>query len=160
MLERNTWILVADGERARLFRNESPQVTLKPAFDHEFIGDQREARDIASDEKGRQRSGTGPEAGPPAGGPFRRQTYDQQTDPKDHEKHRFLKRTAEVLEDGLERNAYHSLVLVAPPQALGELRDNLSKKVADSIVYEYNKDLTKERVDDLEERLRSIFLPV
>lgn len=150
MLERNTWILVADGERARLFRNESPQVTLKPAFDHEFIGDQREARDIASDEKGRQ-------AGP---GADRRQTYDQQTDPKDYEKHRFLKRTAEVLEDGLERNAYRSLVLVAPPQALGELRDSLSKKVCATIVYEHNKDLTKERVDDLEERLRGIFLPV
>lgn len=150
MLERNTWILVADGSRARLFRNESPKVVLRPALNHEMIGENRPSRELVSDKEGRN-------AGP---GVDRRQAMDQETDPKEHEKQRFLKETAEVLEHELQRHAYDSLVLIAPPKALGELRDNLSKNVTDCIIYEYNKDLTKDRTDKLEERLRGIFRPI
>lgn len=149
MLERNTWILVADGSRARLFRNESPKVALQPALDHELIGENLPSRDLVTDREGRQTGSSG-----------NHHALDRETDPKEHEKQRFLRDVAHVLENGLDSNSYKSLVVIAPPRALGELREHLDARVTARIVQEIPKDLTKDRVDALEARLREVFLPV
>ena len=47
---------------------------------------------------------------------------------------------AHVLERGLSEGAFGKLVLVAEPKLLGELRENLSRGLKETVVAELNKD--------------------
>jgi protein required for attachment to host cells len=63
---------------------------------------------------------------------------------------------AAMLEDGLNQGRFDCLVLVAPPRALGQLRDELSESVHDKISAELAKDLTQTPQHKLPEHLVGI----
>jgi protein required for attachment to host cells len=50
-----TWILVADGTRARIFRNEGPFKGLQPALDRAFEASAPPTRALGTDRPGRVR---------------------------------------------------------------------------------------------------------
>jgi protein required for attachment to host cells len=60
-----------------------------------------------------------------------------------------------VLERGHADKSFTSLVLVAPPKLLGELRENLGKAVQSASVAELHKDYGHCAVDELKKLLRS-----
>lgn len=140
-----TWILVADGHRARVFVNEGPDTGLKPALAQEFIHVLPPDRDMAADKAGSARSGGGSH-----------HTLDHHEDLHRHEKAVFARELARHLDGYLKDGRFDRLLVVAPPQTLGELRADLSKAVAGKIVGELGKDLTHATLPDLRAHLEAL----
>jgi protein required for attachment to host cells len=141
-----TWILIADGSRARLFVAEPRATSLKPAFQHEFIGTNLPSREIGSDQPGRAFDSAG------AG----RHAMEPPTDPHRYEKMSFARDVANILDDARKRREFSRLVVVAPPQALGDLRSAFSDPLRKLVVAELAKDLTKIPVHELSSHLAEI----
>lgn len=112
-----TWIVVADGARARFFTASEDGRKLVPA------------RDFKSDKPGRSysssRSGV-------------RHAFEPPHDYHKIEKHRFSESVAKALDEASESKAFDRLVLVAPHRSLGELRELLSARVKRQISRERN----------------------
>jgi protein required for attachment to host cells len=139
MKNKVTWILVADGARARLLVNEGYNSGLEPALAEEFIADNRPSGDLVSDRPGRtfDRGGQG------------RHAMESPTDPHRHEQQIFAQSLAHLLEEQRLKRSYDQLIIVAPPKALGDLRAEFTKAVSDMVINELNKDLTKTAIHDL-----------
>jgi protein required for attachment to host cells len=132
MKPKRTWVLVADAGRARILEGDgsghlvqveglSFETELPPT--HELVAD-RQPRSIES-----------------VGGA--RHAISKGEDPHRKEKRKFVETIAHVLEERLDRNSFDRLVVVAPPQALGDLRGALAERVRARVVTEVAKDLTK-----------------
>jgi len=134
-----TWILIADGARARILCFEGPGKGLTPALDREFATSHAPTREIGEDRPGRTfESADGA-----------RHAMEPRVDWHRFEKHLFAKNMAEVLEKAAVRDAFDRLVLVAPPQALGDLRAALGRHARERITGEINKDLTSTPIQEL-----------
>ena len=68
----------------------------------------------------------------------------------------FVKLVANQLDEEHERGQFDNLVLIAPPGALTELKQNLSNQMAKLVVSDLQKDLTKVPDHDLTEHLASL----
>jgi protein required for attachment to host cells len=133
MKPKRTWVLIADASRARILEQIGTGADL-----HEVAGTRIEvhipaARDIVSDKQGTTMISGG----------ATRHAYTPHTDPHREAKRRFLISLAARLEQSLAAGAFDCLVLVAPPQALGDLRAAMSAHLAERVIREIDKDLTK-----------------
>ena len=132
-----TWIVVADGARARFFIASEDGGKLVPARAADMVAplNRRPARDLKSDKPGRgyssSRSGM-------------RHALEPPHDYHKMEKHRFSASLAEALDEACESKAFDRLVLVAPHRSLGELRGLLSTRVKRQVSQEIPKDLTNQ----------------
>jgi len=142
-----TWILIADGARARILLNDGPGRGVKPGPDKEFEGVNALSREIGSDRPGRSFDSSG------LGG---RHSMEPRTDPHEHEQRAFHHRLAEYLDGAAKRGEFDRLVVVAPPKALGNLRTELTAAARAKVVGELNKDLTHVPVHDLAAHLGSV----
>lgn len=142
----NTWVVVADGTRARLFNRhknrtlEEFDTLLSPAHrlhEGDLVTD-REGRDYDGGTTGRHGMGT-------------RNTA------KDHEMTVFAKRLAGRLQEGRNAGELERLVLVAPPKFLGQIRAQLNPAVADLVALTIDKELTTLPVDKLQNHLPQYF---
>ena len=146
MKKKITWILVADGARARVLRSEGWGSGLEPALDKEFVGDRRRTREIGAERPGRTRlSGTGQPT-----------AMEPKADWHRFEKAQFAKSLAQTLDKAALANRFDRLVLCAPPQALGDLRAALGKQARERIVAEVNKDLTPLALGEIEKRMEKV----
>ena len=118
MKSTRTWVLIADGARARILQNDGPGKGLHEVEGCVFHGDHAATHDIMSDREGRSHSSVGPG----------RSAIEAHSDP-----HRELKK----------RFAHQLLVIVAAPSALGDLRAAISEQVRAKVTGEVAKDLTK-----------------
>ncbi len=138
----NSFIVVADGEKALFFRNQGdadfPNLILEQKQQHENPAD----RDQKSDEPGRVFSSIGD----------RRSAYEE-ADYHKLEEDRFAAETAEMLKQRALRNDFHSLIVVAPPRTLGELRKHYHKEVEKRLTGEIAKDLTGHPIAEIEKIL-------
>ena len=66
------------------------------------------------------------------------------------EKERFAREISDRLYKFAHQGRFQSLVLVAPPHVLGDLRKELHQEVSSRIIAEVAKDLTKHPVDQIE----------
>ena len=132
MKARKTWVLVADGARARILESNGSGGVLSSALSFDFAASHAPSRDFGSDKPGR---------GQGAGG-VAQHTKPPKVDWHTFEKHLFAKELAKALEEALRECAFDDLVLVAPPKALGELRQALSADVISRVKSEIGKDLT------------------
>ena len=148
MPKQTTWIVVADASGARLFETTSKDNNINEKGKYHFTGMNMASRDIASDRPGRTFDSGGQG----------RHAKELPTDPKRHEKLRLAKEVGKLLDMERKRNAFERLVLVAPPQFLGDLRDCMPDALRDLVVIEENKDLTKLAKHELDTRLRKILL--
>jgi len=140
------WVLVADASRARLFQVEPPQLTLTPALGQELIGSSLPSREIASDRPGRNidRGGQGRHAmGPP-------------TDPARYAQEQFAKDIVRLLDDKRISGSFERLVVVAPPQFLGDLRAAMPQQLGEAVGAELAKDLSKLPPHELQGHLREV----
>lgn len=60
---------------------------------------------------------------------------------------------AKVLDKAREERRFERLVLIAPPEMLGDLRNSLPDQVRRHVVHEINKDLSELSEDDLRQWL-------
>ena len=144
-----TWVVVADGARARIFSPDRKLGKLVPAGPSDLVsptGRQR-TRDLKSDRPGRSFSAARSGA---------RHAFEPPHDYHKLEKHRFMATLAGVLEDARGRGVFDDLILVAPRRSLGELRGLLARQVLDCMSHEVAKDLTGEPPSSLRRRLQPL----
>ena len=123
------WVLVADGRRARVFEIESKgKIALRTSFETESPPN----RDIVSDRPGRafDRSGPG------------RHAMASASDPHENAKKTFLNDIADRLDSACYEKKFETLVVIAPPPALGELRSIFPKRLRAAVSREIPKDLS------------------
>jgi protein required for attachment to host cells len=133
MKPTRTWILIADGARARILQNDGPGKGLQALEGRAWHGDHAATHELMTDRAGRAFSSTGPA----------RSAIEPHSDPHRQLKRNFAHRLADALTEGWRDRAYDRLILVAAPSALGDLRAALSPEVRAKVVAEVPKDLTK-----------------
>ncbi|HZT46577.1 MAG TPA: host attachment protein [Hyphomicrobiaceae bacterium] len=133
MKPTRTWVLIADGARARILENDGPGRGLKPVEGCAFSGEHGATHEIMTDRTGRAFASVGAQ----------RSAIEARSDPHRELKKRFANQLAEVLAGKLQQKAYDRLVIVAAPSTLGDLRTALSDQVRATVTAEVPKDLTK-----------------
>lgn len=133
MQHARTWILVADGARARILANDGPGQGLVALADHVYAADHAATHDLVTDRQSRTHASMGE----------RRSAIEPETDPHRDLKARFARHLADVLERGLTDAAYRRLIVIAPPVTLGDLRKSFAERVRAVVVHEIAHDLTK-----------------
>ncbi|MBO0743000.1 MAG: host attachment protein [Hyphomicrobiaceae bacterium] len=146
MKPTRTWILIADGARARILQNDGPGKGLQALEGHVWHGDHAATHELMTDRTGRAFSSTGPA----------RSAIEPHSDPHRQLKRNFARRLADALADGWRDRAFDRLILVAAPTALGDLRAALSAEVRAKVVAQVPKDLTKTPDAALAEHLKDV----
>lgn len=142
MKKAKVWYAIADGGRARFVeRDENGAYRTVVSFESTDV--HRKARDLVSDAPGRVMESATPG----------RSAVEPRQDPKRAAKEDFVKLVADELAVEHERGTFDQLMLVAPPRVLTELKQKLAKPVADLVVKDLQKDLTKVPDHDLTEHL-------
>lgn len=140
----NGVVLVADGRKSLFFRNEGdaefPNLAVEDKDIHENPAHHEQASDTA---------GQSMKTMDGRGGSM------EEVDFHELEESRFAAETATVLKERALRNDYDSLVVVAPPRTLGELRKHYHKEVEKRLVAEVPKDLVNVPVAEIEKILQA-----
>ncbi|MEL7133176.1 MAG: host attachment family protein [Pseudomonadota bacterium] len=143
-LDQGTWVVVADSEKVLFLRNLTDQQD--PNFEVTDVEEQDNPSDI---EQSANRPGRMPDTGQ-----GQRSALDD-TDWHELAKDRFAKDLADMLYKDAHKGAFDKLVLVASPQVLGVVRNEMHKEVSDKIVGEIPKTLTNHRVDEIEKIVKA-----
>ena len=143
-LETGAWVLVADGEKALFLEN---------------IGDERnynfsvvrkeEQENPATSEQGTDAPGRFND------GPSVQRSATETTDWHKLNKLRFAADLSELLYLRAHAGRFHKIALVAPPQILGVLRQELHSEVTEKIVAEIPKTLTNVPMDEIEKHVEN-----
>ena len=128
-----TWIVIADGDQAKIFEHDGPGKGMHAL--KELMAEQAhlKAADIMADKPGRSIQSSGPGA---------RSAVEYHTDPVEVRERRFVERLAQTLDEKHSEGRFQRLVIAAAPAALGDLRPALSEAVKQTILAELPKDLT------------------
>lgn len=142
-LPHNSVVLVADGRKMLFLRNEGdeayPNLVVETATEQDNPATRDQATDAAggaSSTQGAARSSVEP------------------TDFHQIEEDRFAATAADMLKTRALANDLESLIIVAPPKTLGELRKHYHKAVSDRLAAEIDKDLTGHPIADIEAALQ------
>ena len=133
MKPTKTWIVLADGDQAKIFEHDGPGKGLHIVKDLNLEQDHLKAQDIMSDRPGRSFASAGAGA---------RSAVEYHSDPVEVRERRFVQRLAQVLDEKHREGAFDRLVIAAAPTALGDLRPALSDAVKATVIAEMPKDLT------------------
>lgn len=128
-----TWILIANGARARVMQAEGvgKGVTALPSM--VYGQEPKKTSDIMADRPGRTFDSAG------AG----RHSMAYHSEPERGRERTFAATLIETLQRAYEEGKFERLVLVAPPQALGDLREALTLDLARTLRSTLAKDLTQ-----------------
>jgi protein required for attachment to host cells len=148
-----TWILIADGARARLLGQDRKSREFKATFEQEFFGTRAQSKEIASDDRGRSFDSAGRGQPGDVGTGSHRHAMEPRTDPQRHAEYSFARDLRDHLEKAANEHEFDHLVLVAAPKTLGDLRELLPKTVRGKVCAEIDKDLTKIPTQDLGKHL-------
>jgi protein required for attachment to host cells len=138
-LKHGIWILVADGARALLMRNDGSPLKPKFTLIRRYQQENPPTREQGTDRPGRTNDAVG------------HKSAMEETDWHQLAEDRFVREMADVLSTAYNRHEFDALVIAAPPTALGEMRKALPGQIRDHVVSEINKDLTHLEVRDLQE---------
>lgn len=142
-----TYILVADGARARLYANHGVGKGLQPVSGATHKADlHHHDREILTDKPGRGHNSVG-EA---------RSAMEPPTVWHRFEKHKFAREMAKVLDAAAANKAFDRLILVAPPATLGDLRTELGDATRKMVMAELPKDLTRHAEQELPDHLGGV----
>jgi len=138
-LQHDGFMVIADGEKMLLLCNrgdaEFPHLELIEQDEQQS----RANRDLRRDIPGRSFSSVGPG----------RSTYDE-TDSRQVGEDRFAAETAGILNRMALEDRFQSLIVVAPPRTLGELRRHYHGELEKRLTGEVPKNLTNATVSDIE----------
>ena len=139
---KNTWVLVADSSRARLFVAGSATSALTEFETLTHMEAKQHERKITSDLPGSQ-----------AGSDGRHHGMSSETDPKKYEDIEFAKTVSQHLEDARNKHTFNELIVVAAPAFLGLLREHLTAETLKLITLEIDKNLTQHSEEDIRQHL-------
>jgi protein required for attachment to host cells len=145
-----TWILVADGTRARLFEHTSPSKTLTEVACLTNPDGRAPGRHASTDRLPRVNESMG----------STRHAIEPHTSLREKSTHQFAHTINDALERGLGDHQFDRLVLVASPRFLGALHGNLSKSLVECVAGEFRRNLTALPAQDIHARLpRELLVP-
>jgi protein required for attachment to host cells len=134
-----THVLVADGRKLLFFRNEGdadyPTLEIIGHAEHPNPADRDQKRDAQGQRPSSATLG---------------QDSTDETDFHQLEEARFAAEAAEMLRKRALAGEFETLLVVAPPKTLGELRKHYHKEVESRLLGELAKDLTAHPVDQIE----------
>ncbi len=142
-LKHGTWVLIADGEKALFTQNvddeQNPTLEVIRIEEQDNPAD----RELGTDRPGRFHDG-----------PNVHRSAVQETDWHQLNEDRFAHELADILYEKAYGGKFDRIVLVAPPDTLGELRKTMHKVVTDKVIAEIPKTLTRHPLDKIEILLR------
>jgi protein required for attachment to host cells len=138
-----TWIVVCDASHCRFFLKRQASHEWVKFEEFEYNVGREKGLDLTSDRPGRRYDA----------GPNHRSAVGAQTDAREHEEDRFAHSISKMLHDAYNQNAFERLILVAPPQFLGRLRNELRGPIEKAIYGTLAKDYTHVNDRELVERV-------
>jgi len=136
------WVVVCDGAKALVLENvgdiKFPNLKTVEVFEQKDLP----THELGTDKPGRSHSSVGPG-----------RSAVQQTDWHDQVEQTFLTHLVKHLDSALAAGKTKSLIVVAPPRALGVLRPAYSHAVKAAVRAEVDKDLVKQPVHEIEKHL-------
>jgi protein required for attachment to host cells len=143
-----TWIVIADGVKARIVANEGAGKGLTAVPGHAMATPPHAERDGYSDRPGRVHESSGSS----------RHAIQPRLDWHRFEKQQFAKHVAGMLDAEAGKGAFDRLILVAPPRTLGDLRGALAASTRAKVTGEIDKDLTHLGDHDLPSHLDKVLV--
>ncbi|MCC7016733.1 MAG: host attachment protein [Rhodospirillales bacterium] len=134
-----TWILVADGARAHVVLSAGPGAGLKAVPGSDIRQEHLPTRDLGTDRPGRAQESVG----------GARHALVPRVDWHQQQKEQFARAIARKLDAEAAGGSFERLILVAPPQTLGEIRAALKPATMKLVAAEINKDLTHVPIPEL-----------
>lgn len=142
-------IVVADAAAARIFEQPKHVDTPKLLTEMDNPDGRRRTSELMSDRMGYR--GNHPTNW--------QQSVPQQSDPAELEQERFARELAGYIEEMVDDGRCSTISLFTPPDMLGRLRKQLSKRVEDRVIQEEATDLKNVPTTQLAERLREMIPP-
>jgi protein required for attachment to host cells len=142
LIHHDEWVVVCDGAKALILENTGdakfPNLKTIEVFEHKSAA----TRDLGADKPGRSHSSTG------AGS-----SSVEQTDWHDQEERAFLLQLVKHLDAAVSAGKTKSLIIAAPPRALGVLRPAYTHRLREAVSAEVDKDFVKLPVHQIEKQL-------
>ena len=130
MKAKITWVLIADQNRAKVFKYEGQVAGLSAVRDLMVDDDTLTAEEVTA-----------------------------QADPVGSRAVRFIKVIAERLEEKYRMGAFEQLMIAAAPDTLGEIRSYLSKALQAVVIAELPKELTRMPTPEIESHIVPMLAP-
>lgn len=143
-----TWLVVADAGRTRIFRTDATLDALTELKDDEHAQVRVKTSELVTDRAGRVNTGGSA-----------RSAYGAPTDAHENEEIKVAHDLAADLHQALEQRRFAHLYLMASPVFLGRVRRELSPQVERSIVATLNRDYTHHTVAEIREFARAHHAP-
>jgi len=141
-VDRGEWVVVCDGARALVLENVGDRLYPDLRTKEVYKQDVAMTHELGTDKPGRSHSSVGPG-----------RSAVEETDLHDQEEQKFLTDLAVRLDKAVLGGETKSLVLVAPPRALGVLRRASSPHVKKAVREEVEKDYVKMPIDQIAKHL-------
>lgn len=142
-IDNGTLVMALDGTKLLLFRNDGDdKYPVLATLKHEEA-DNPPSREHGTDKPGRTHASMGD---------GRSSSYGE-TDWHEQTLQRFIRHAAEVLEKAAAGKPDAGIVVIAPPNALGELRKQYGRETGDRLLAEIGKDLANHMTDDIEKAI-------
>ena len=142
LIRHGEWVIVCDGAKALVLENAGdakfPNLKMREVYEQKDIP----TRLLGADKPGRTHSSIGQNS-----------SAVTQTDWHNQAEQAFLTHLAQKLDAEVVAGKVKSLILVAPPRALGMIRHAYSHALRGAIRTEIDKDLVKHPVHDIEKHL-------
>ena len=146
MKSKHTWIVIADGGRARVLERTGGEHDLSVVEDMTMTAELPRSSSLGSDRLGRSHESVGAV----------RHAIEPHCDPHDKLKREFLGRLVERLDERFGAAEFDRLGVGAPPTALGQIRMLLTDRLRAAVAGEIAKDLTKTPIADLADHLDEV----
>lgn len=143
-IPRNAAVLVADGRKMLFLRNEGSEVYPNLVVEHAEEQANPKDGDQKTDAPGLSYSSVG----------SGRSTMDE-VDFHQLEEDRFAADAAALLKRRALSNDFESLIVIAPPRTLGELRKRYHSEVSARLTGELGKDLTNHPIPEIESAIKA-----
>jgi protein required for attachment to host cells len=145
LIRHGEWVVVCDGAKALVLENigdiNIPNLKIVEVFEQKDLA----THELGSDAPGRSHSSVG-----------HGRSAVEQTDWHDQAEHTFLVHLAKHLDSAIAAGKTKSLIMVAPPRALGMIRPSYSHALKSAVRIEVDKDLVKQPVHQIEKHLTGV----
>jgi protein required for attachment to host cells len=150
---QTTWIIAADSSRARIFERLGAEPQCREIADLSTPTGRASNRELVSDGYGNTNGGSN-------GGGKQQQAHigSPQTDPVQHETEMFSKDVSRYLDRARIEHRYDRICMIAPPQFLGLLRQNLSKEAQKLVADEIAKNVSWFEPKDIQQYIEKTVL--
>lgn len=139
------WIVVADRSRARIFETDRTFQELREVEDLLNPEGRFDDAQLRHDAKGRFYG---------KGERFQAHTAEPRVSQRKHDEEKFSRDVMKRLTEACDAKRYDSLVMVAPPEFLGLLRQQLPERVGQHVTRQINSDISNYSTHQIGEYLK------